>query len=252
MNILIIEDETPAARRLEKLIKEIDASIHILAKLDSIETAVTWFKNNVQPDLAFMDIELADGQSFEIFNQVHITCPVIFATAYDEYALKAFEVNSIDYLLKPIEEQALNRALNKFKLLKYQTGIVDIQKLLNSLQHPVTNNYKKRFLIKMGDKYLHIDTSSIAYFISEDKLSFIITNEGKKYVIDGTLDFMETQLDPSDFFRLNRQLIANISNIKSVFAHFNGKLKITLQPEYHEEVFVSREKAGDFKKWMGE
>jgi two-component system response regulator LytT len=253
MKIVIIEDEAPAARRIISLIKTLEPDFEILASLDSIESAVKWFASNPQPDLALMDIELADGQSFEIFNQVKITAPVIFTTAYDEYALKAFQVNSIDYLLKPIEEILLRKALDKFSDLKKQLSSpapvsVDIEKLIRSLSQP--RQAKSRFLVKQGDRLISIEKDQIAYFMSEEKLCFLITYDQKKYVMDYTLDEIENLIDTKQFFRLNRKFIASIKAIGSIHNYFNGKLKLILKPEVKEEVIVSREKAPFFKEWL--
>ena len=252
MKIVIIEDEAPAARRIQKLVKEIDKNITVDSLLDSIESAVSWFSNHAQPDLILMDIELADGQSFEIFNQVKITAPVIFTTAYDEFALKAFKVNSIDYLLKPIDKDALEAAITKFKNLKNgygnHTTEYNLESLLKSLSKP--QEYKSRFLIKIGDKLFPVAIEDIAYFMSEDKFTYIITRENKKYIVDQTLDEIEKIVSPKNFFRINRQFIASIISIGSIHNHFNGKLKLTLKPEVKEEVMVSREKAGVFKDWL--
>ena len=253
MNIIIIEDETPAARRLEKMVLQIDPNITVIAKLDSIEGAVNWFKNNPQPDLVLLDIELADGQSFEIFNLITVTAPVIFTTAYDAFALKAFQVNSIDYLLKPIEEELLRKALDKFAKLKNQlkggeTVSLEIEKLVRTLA--LQKQFKSRFLVKQGEKLISIDVDQIAYCMSEEKLSFLVTHEGKKYVMDDTLDVLEGQLDYKIFFRLNRQFIAHIKSIHSINTYFNGKLKLSLKPDAKEEVIVSRDKAPYFKEWL--
>lgn len=252
MKIVIIEDEIPAAKRLEKLIKEIDPAIIIETKLDSIEAAVEWFSTHAQPDLILMDIELADGQSFEIFNQVKITAPVIFATAYDEFALKAFKVNSIDYLLKPLEKAELSAAIGKFKAIKNSfsssSAELNINALLQSLAKPPT--FKSRFLIKLGERLISVEKTQIAYFTSEDKLTFLVTHDKNKYVMDQTLDELEHLLDPKEFFRINRQFISGPKAIIGIHTYFNGKLKLTMQPPAKEEVLVSREKSPLFKEWL--
>lgn len=253
MKIVIVEDEIPAAKRLEKLIKEIDNEIVIETKLDSIETAVAWFNNHAQPDLVFMDIELADGQSFEIFNQIKITAPIIFATAYDEFALKAFKVNSIDYLLKPIDKQALQLAIEKFKALKssFKTETkadFDINAILKTLSP--NKEGKSRFLVKLGERLISVEKEQIAYFMSEDKLTFLVTHDKNKYVVDQTLDELEAQVNVKEFFRINRQFISSLKAIGSIHNYFNGKLKLNLSPQVKEEVLVSREKASFFKEWL--
>mgnify|MGYP002777084424 CR=1 FL=1 len=248
MKIVIIEDEIPAARRLEKMVKELDTNIEILAKLDSIETAVAWFGLHGHPDVAFMDIELADGQSFEIFKQVEIKCPVIFTTAYDEYALKAFKVNSIDYLLKPIEAEALKQSFEKWKSLQNVHSSYDIQSLVDSITGK--KDYKKRFLVRLGDRLISVENEHIAYFLTEDKYSFLVTTDNKKYILDQPLDEIERQLNPLEFFRLNRQFIAPHKSISGIHSHLNGKLKVSLLPAQKDEIFVSREKAAEFKSWL--
>lgn len=250
MKVLIVEDEVPASRRLASLVKEIDEDIELIGTIDSIAQAVIWLTQKPQPDLILLDIELSDGQSFEIFNQVEVQSAIIFTTAYDEFALKAFKVNSIDYLLKPIDKELLSKAIIKYKNFNKGFGskIIDIQKLMDSFY--IKQEYKTRFLVKQGDKLFTVDTNQIAYIISEDKLSFIISNQNKKYLVDGTLDELERRLDPKLFFRINRQIIASVNSIESSYTHLNGKIKITLNPKPEEEVFISREKATEFKKWL--
>lgn len=250
MNVLIIEDEQPAARRLQKLLEEVDASIIVLDIIDSIEASVKWLNNHHFPELIFMDIQLADGLSFEIFKQVKVTTPVIFTTAFDEYSLRAFKVNSIDYLLKPMDKDQLENSLKKYKDLKSQFSKFEfpIESLFQSLKY--SKEFKSRFLVKLGERLISISTEKIAYFLSEEKLTFLITNENKKYPIDYSLDELEPLIDPKQFFRLNRQLLAQISSIQSIHNYFNGKLKLFLAPDLNKEVVVSREKATLFKQWL--
>ncbi|MDX2195792.1 MAG: LytTR family DNA-binding domain-containing protein [Cytophagales bacterium] len=251
MNILIVEDEAAAARRIKKMVEDIGMGKYkVLATLDSIEATVTWLHTHPLPDLIFMDIELADGQSFEIFKQVKITTPVIFTTAYDEYALQAFKVNSIDYLLKPIDNDALKYAIDKFIDIKnnYQSASYDIDKLISSLK--IGKDYKSRFLVRIGDRLISLETHQIAYFKSEDKVTVAYSHEAKKYILDHTLDELEAQTDPIDYFRINRQYLAHYKSIGNINSYFNGKLKITLKPSTDDEVLVSREKASEFKNWL--
>lgn len=260
MNVLIIEDESPAARRLKQLIKASPIEIEVLETLESIVQALDWMGNNELPDLIFMDIQLADGLSFEIFSKIDITCPVIFTTAYDEYALRAFKVNSIDYLLKPISQEDLDQSLEKYSLLKSKFSatsaskkttpehLLNLEKMLAELH--ISKSYKSRLLIKVGEKMISILMENIAYFSSEDKLVFAITSDGKRHPLDYSLDDMETMLDPKDFFRLNRQYIAKINSIQTIHNYFNGKLKLVLNPPTNKEVVVSREKASHFKQWL--
>ncbi|MES2560545.1 MAG: LytTR family DNA-binding domain-containing protein [Bacteroidota bacterium] len=253
MNIVIIEDEAPALARIRKLVKEVDYTINILATADSIESAVVVFEKYGQIDFALMDIELADGQSFEVFNRVTVKCPVIFTTAYDEFALKAFKVNSIDYLLKPIDVEDLKRAISKLKVLRSAQVVPDykteLQTLLAGFKAESTS-YKSRFLIKTGTRLISVPVEQIAYFQAADKLVYAYTDQGNKHIIDYTLEELMKALDPLIFFQLNRQFVANVKSIQSVHTYFNGKLKLELKPSFAEEVIVSRERAGEFKHWL--
>jgi len=254
MKVLIIEDEAPAARRLQSLLAEYDPSIQTSAVIDSVEDAVAWLNNYPHPELIFMDIMLADGQSFEIFEHVEITVPIIFTTAYDEFAIKAFKVNSIDYLLKPIEPQLLAMALKKYHSIRQSPG--NLKELMESLllggikSQKSRPDFKNRFLIKSGDKFIPIEISQVAYFSFEDKLTFLHTIHQKRHMLDHTLDELETLVDPSLFFRLNRQHIASFSSIKTVHNYFNGKLKVYLNPEVKDGIIVSKERAPFFKLWL--
>jgi two-component system, LytTR family, response regulator LytT len=256
MKILIVEDEPLAARKLQKLVLEIDPSVEIVGMTDSIESSVEWLESNPPPTLILMDIELADGQSFDIFNRTEVRSTIIFTTAYDEFALKAFKVNSIDYLLKPVRKEDLSKALDKFKSLKSANSQADshinLEKLLTELrQTQAIKSYRDRFLVKQGQKLITVEATEVAYMFAEDRVNFIRNKSGQKFIIDYSLDELESQLDPSVFFRLNRKFIAQAKSIESVHPYFNGKLKIHLKPAVEEEVLVSREKASDFKAWMG-
>lgn len=250
MHILIIEDESPAANRLNKLLQECLGSFELLGTLDSVESAVRWLRQSENPDLIFMDVQLADGLSFEIFEQIDIQTPIIFTTAYDEYTLKAFKVNSIDYLLKPIDKQELMQSLRKFEQIQEQFKPKNqINDLLKSLQiHK--KEYKSRFLVKMGDRLVSIPEDRIAYFYAEQKIVLLITQDQKKYVVDYSLDDLENILNPDYFFRLNRQYIARIQAIKSIHNYFKSKIKVFLEPENLHEIIVSRERSPYFKKWL--
>lgn len=258
LNILIIEDEDLAARKLKKLVNEIDPNLNCLAVCDSIESSVEWLENNPTPDLILMDIELADGQSFEIFSKAEIKCPVIFTTAYDEFALKAFKVNSIDYLLKPIKKEELEAALNKWKIIHEKNGNAGsqnthIEKLIESLvAQQLGENYRTRFLVKSGHRLIPVSTQEISYFYTEDKVVFIKTKTNNRFIVDFTLDELDKLLDPVLFFRANRQFILNNHSVQEIHSWFNGKLKVGVNPKAEEEVIISREKASDFKAWMGE
>ncbi len=258
MKVLIVEDESPAARRLKQLLKTANEEIEIVATLEGVAHTLAWMSEHPLPDLIFMDIQLADGLSFEIFTHRAITCPVIFTTAYDEYALRAFKVNSIDYLLKPISQDDLNQSIEKYRALKEQFNgvqaanspktVANFEALLETLQFG--KNYKSRLLIKIGEKMISILMENIAYFFSEDKLVYAITSDAKRYPLDYSLDELESMIDPKTFFRLNRQYIAKINAIQSIHNYFNGKLKLFLLPPTQKEVVVSREKASHFKQWL--
>jgi DNA-binding LytR/AlgR family response regulator len=247
MKILLIEDELPAAKQLTKMLLQYDADITVIEVLDSVEASVKWLQTFPAPDAIFMDIQIADGLSFDIFTKVEITSPVIFTTAFDQYAIKAFRVAAIDYLLKPIEPEELENALNRLKE-KTQQNVPDFSKMLDLLQR---SNKKERFLVKSGGSLVSIETSDIHYFFSEDGLTQATMNVGKKHIIEFTLDELEQQLDPKNFFRISRKMILNTKAIQKIHTHFNSRLKLDLTPSFHEEVFVSRERVNGFKTWLG-
>ncbi|UHG94302.1 LytR/AlgR family response regulator transcription factor [Spirosoma oryzicola] len=257
MNVLIIEDEELAALRLTKLLAELAPDIQIVNVTSSIETSVEYLQTKPSLDLIFMDIELADGQSFEIFEQTSISTPVIFTTSYDEYAIKAFKVNSIDYLLKPIKQPELAASLHKYQLLNRQPEIPTIQVVaIDSLVEQLRRQnepaeYRRRFLVRHLSQWLPIEVGEIAFFHSEDRVTLFRTFRGQKYSLDYTLDELDSMLDPTLFFRANRQFIVHVNAVQQIHAYFNHKLKLTLNPCPAEEVLVSRERATDFKKWMG-
>lgn len=262
MKVLIIEDEELAVRKLSKLIKEIDPAIQIVGTAASVQASVSWLEANAPgqpsaPDLILMDIELADGQSFEIFEQTAVTAPVIFTTSYDEYALRAFKVNSIDYLLKPIKRQELEASLQKYRRLNMETPAeptsqLSIDALVQQLRQQVmSTDYRRRFLVRHVSQWVPVDVADIAYFYSEGGVSLFRTRSNQKYPVDYTLDELEAMLDPGQFFRANRQYIVDINSVQQIHPYFNNKLKLTLKPIPDDEVLVSRERATDFKKWMG-
>jgi len=250
MKILIIEDENLAAKRLIKLVTEQLPDAEIFGNLDTITASVEWLKNNTEPDLIFLDIQLADGISFEIFEKVAVKSPIIFCTAYDQYAIKAFKLNSIDYLLKPIDPQDLVQALNKFKA-GLKTPEITLEQI-KTLLLPNQKTYKTRFLVKSGDRIQTVDIQEIRYFFSEDKLTLLQTKEGKKFVIDYILDEIEDLVDPQFFFRLNRKYISAIHAIKSIHTYSNTRLKILLENSDDNDILVSREKVAPFKAWLGQ
>jgi two-component system, LytTR family, response regulator LytT len=254
MNVLIVEDEKLAAKRLQRILSGIDESIQVVAVADSVRSAVNFFKSSKKVDLAFFDIELADGQSFDIFSEAEVNCPVIFTTAYDEYALRAFKVNSIDYLLKPVDSDELVRSLEKFKKLQHKDSSSSIERLIADLkvQRNASTGYRNRFLSKQGSKMISVDVSDVAYFYSEEKITLLRTKQGNRYVINNTLDELEGSVNPELFFRANRGMIIHIGCVNEIHSWFNGKLKLKATPEHAEDIVVSRERAADFRKWVGE
>lgn len=251
MKVLIIEDEAPAFRRLEKILLEIDPTIEIVEVLDSVEETVKWMNNHERPDLALMDIQISDGISFQIFDQIDIKCPVIFTTAFDEYLLKAFKVNSIDYLLKPIKKEDLKRSLEKYKSLQasFNGNGVDMATLLSQINLSETK-YKSRFLVRQGDKMLAIRTEDVVCFQSKHGVVHIHTKNDKTYLSDFTLDELTHQLNPQYFYRANRQFIIQADYISTVHKHFKGKLLVELAHFSDEQVLVSSEKATSLKQWL--
>ena len=248
MNCLIIEDEKVAAERLLGLIKHYDQSIEILEIVQSVKNAVKWLNNNQAPDLIFMDIQLADGLSFEIFEQTIVKTPVIFTTAYDEYALKAFKVNSIDYLLKPIDQSELNSAIEKHKE-NIKPKEIPAQIFDNILQ-TLTKNYKNKFVIKVGEHIKVFKIDNVQCFYSMEKYTFLQNNSGCDYAIDYSLDQLEDLLDPAQFFRINRKFIVSFSAISDIISYSNSRLKVKLNSNESNDLIVSREKVQDFKKWL--
>jgi len=249
-NILIIEDEEAASQRLQKMVAEALPQANILPPLVSIASAIDWFVHNTAPDLIFLDVHLADGQSFEIFKKVNVTSPVIFTTAYDEYALEAFKVNSIDYLLKPIKKEELKRAVEKFLThsSSLQSGI-NFQKLISSLQLQPAS-YKERFVVKYGEHIKTIETNTSAYFYTENKANFLVTKDNKRFPIDYNLDQLEDLLDPKKFFRINRQFIIGFHAITEMFTYSKSRVLIKLNPPSKLETIVSSERSASFKSWL--
>ena len=250
ISIVIIEDEKPAARSLERKLEKLGYSSMI--NLSSVEEAVVWFGSNKEPDLVFLDIQLSDGLSFEIFEQVHINSSIIFTTAYDEYALRAFKLNSIDYLLKPIQEDELKQAIDKFQ--NNRTAIFGFNQQFDLFkQFMSTSNaveYKERFAVKVGAQIKIILRSEIVCFYSENKATYVQTIEGRNYIIDYTLEELEKMVDPVDFFRMSRKFIVSIHSIKDIYSYSNSRLKLNLVNLESEDLIVSREKVADFKKWI--
>lgn len=252
MKILIVEDEQPAAKQLAKLIRKARPQAQFLPALDSIESVVDFFNSPPSlPDLIFMDIQLADGLSFTIFDQIQIDIPMIFTTAFDQYALRAFKVNSIDYLLKPVDPDELVNALEKFETIYLNRPTPITPDLLSELKNALTQpQYKERFLIKIGQQLIYLRTEEIRYFFSEDSLVYAITEKNKKHLIDYSLEQLEQVLQPKFFFRINRKIILHLEAIDRIHTYFNGRLKLDMLPKQELEPIVSRDRVADFKKWL--
>lgn len=250
MNIAIIEDEKIARTHLQQLIEELDGQITVVKTLDSVSSAVDYLGVDKSIDLLFMDIELGDGQSFEIVEQLNLEIPIIFTTAYENYALKAFKNLSVDYLLKPIKKEELWEALNKYK--KHYKENNSLLEPLTQLQIQLTEKFKTRFLARLGTRMVSVPVETIAFFYTRERLQYIKTLNGKELLLDKTLDEIESGLDPSKFFRANRQFILSYPSIKKTQAWLNGKLKVGIEPVPYEEIIISRLRAADFKKWLGE
>lgn len=249
INILIIEDEEPAAERLTKLIEQTMPAYNIVGTLDSVEASIEWFANNEQPDLLFLDIQLADGLSFDIFKQVKINSFVIFTTAYDEYAIKAFELNSIDYLLKPITETKLKKSIDKFTKLNNVNNTLNINDLISTIESK-QSNYKKRFLINMGSKIKSVETTDIAYFYVLEKNTFLCTFANKHYPIDFSLDKLESLLNLETFYRINRQAMINFKSIEKISILSKSRIKLNTNPLFDSDFLVSSNKSHDFRQWL--
>ncbi|MBK7850486.1 MAG: response regulator transcription factor [Bacteroidetes bacterium] len=252
MNILIIEDEEPAALRLKKILNELEPDAQVLDIIVSVKSAVEWLNKNATPDLILLDIHLADGSSFEIFKLTEVKTPVIFITAYDEYAVQAFKVTSVDYLLKPIKKEDLAAAIKKYKSIYIKTPnppMPDFGLLLETLRKPQPE-FKKRFLIRFGEHIKAIDAENIAYFYTEEKINFLRTTDNHTYHVDYNLDKLEEMLDPERFFRINRQFIISINSIDQMFSFSKSRVKINLKPPINLDTIVSTERSPLFKEWL--
>ncbi len=249
MNVVVIEDEKPSARRLQRLLEK--QQLNVLQLLHSVREAVAWFENNPHPDLIFLDIQLSDGLSFEIFEKIDLKSAIIFTTAYDEYALKAFKLNSVDYLLKPIDEEELVRAIEKYKIRVLQTPInlKDIHQLLEA-ENP-RKIFKTRFSIKVGQHLKFFTTEEIACFYSENKGTYLNTTDSRNYLMETTLENLEMEVSPEEFFRANRKFLINLNAIQDIISYSNSRLKIKLKDFKEAEIIVSRERVRDFKNWLG-
>ncbi len=250
MNVIIIEDEKPSARRLNRLLSEL--KVEVSTMLHSVEESITWFEENEHPDLIFLDIQLSDGLSFEIFDAVDVQSSIIFTTAYDEYALQAFKLNSIDYLLKPIDDEELEIAVRKFKALKPVTQklSLDFDDIKKLLVNPIEREYKKRFTTRVGQHLKIINADEVECFYSENKGTYAATSEGRNYLLDTTLENLEAELEPKIFFRVSRKFYVNINHIQDIISYTNSRLKIKLNRYIEQEIIVSRERVRDFKLWL--
>jgi DNA-binding LytR/AlgR family response regulator len=243
IKVIIIEDEILIAERLKKMIESIEPEMKVIEMIDSVKEAISYLSDSI-PDLIFLDINLSDDYCFKIFEEVNVTCSVIFVTAYSEYAIKAFEVNSIDYLLKPISTSNLKKSIDKYKSLKtnpnYTKMMIDME-----------SRYRNRFLVKLNNQLKSISIDSIAYFFSEDKLTFACLNEGKKFPLDISLKKIEEEINPNDFFRINKKFLISVNSIQEMYYVSKLKLKIILKPNFgSENIFVAVEKVGEFKSWL--
>lgn len=250
MKVLIVEDEEPAVKRLVRMLQEIKPELVVQEVIDNVEDAVQWLSKhrNAPPDLIFMDIQLADDNSFEIFKKVDVRSPVIFVTAYDQYALQAFKVNSIDYLLKPIKKEELSLALEKFR--KQSSGN-QIAQLIDYLAVNTPNtHFVNRFLVQVGQQYKTIPVTDVAYFYTQDKIIFLVAKDSKRYAIDYHLDKLEHLLDPNRFFRINRQYIISIDSIDKMTTYPKSRVRLELTPPAQDETVTSTERSSDFKKWL--
>ncbi|MCB0790313.1 MAG: response regulator transcription factor [Flavobacteriales bacterium] len=246
MRILIIEDEPSAAKRLQKMLRELEPTTDVVGVIETIQGTVDWFKGNEPPDLAFFDIQLADGESFLVFDRVDVPCPVIFTTAYDEHALRAFKVNALDYLLKPVGKDELRDALDRWErmhVVRDKSGLVGGGD--TEAAAPI-----KRFLIRYGDHFRVVEPKDIAYIYSMEKSTFLRTIEGKDLPMDESLDRLEKQLDPEKFYRINRQVIIHFQCIKELLAYSKSRVKVIMDPPFGQDAVVSSERSADFKRWL--
>jgi len=243
---LIVEDENPSARRLERLLEKYD--LEVIGKCSGLQETINWLKTNLQPDVLFLDIQLGDGLSFDLFNEVNVQCPIIFTTAYDQYAIQAFKFNSIDYLLKPIDEDELVHAIDKFKKQQQPLSSDQIKQLIQQTQ--AQQNYKERFTVKVGEHLKVFKTADIALFYSRDKANYLLHKNGRNYLIDQSLEELDAVLNPSDLFRISRKFIVNYNFISEVIAYSNSRLRVKLGVDIDELLIVSRERVKDFKAWL--
>ena len=248
--IVLIEDETLAAERIRRLLSEVDPAATIIGEANSVRSAIDWLNANRDVDLILADIELKDGQVFEVFQAVDVFSPVVFITSYDEYTLQAFKVNCLDYLLKPVRKEELKACLQKYEAVQndYLKKNVNVVSLLEQLKQPVTS--RSRFLIRQGSKYIPIEIKEVAYFYAEGRYTYLKTWEGKNWIVDHTLEELEKMVDPQFFFRANRGFFIHANAVKQMVKDFTGRLRLELQPSFPEEVYISKERSAEFKRWL--
>jgi DNA-binding LytR/AlgR family response regulator len=254
IKVVLIEDEIPAQRLLKETLREITIKTEVVDCLHSIKSAVKWFQNNPHPEIVLLDIQLSDGLSFEIFKQVKIDSTIIFTTAFDEYAIQAFKVNSIDYLLKPIEKEELQTAFEKYhqynqQFIQEKNSNIDFKELADLIKNE-KSEYRKRFLIQSNESFFHLPVEEIALFYSMQGITFAVTFEKREYPINFSLEGLKEQFNSDLFFKINRQFIVNIDAIKRVHSYFNGKLKLEIEPSHKEDIIVGKDKAAAFKRWL--
>lgn len=251
MKVLILEDEPHAAQRLETLVLSLIEDAEIVGKIDSVKNAVDWLRNNAAPDVVLMDIQLADGISFQVFDKCEVKSPVIFTTAYDEYAIRAFKVNSVDYILKPIDKQELLVALNKVVNKKRsETEIARLMKSMSEAMTMLTKNFKSRFVVKVGEHLHTIEVNKILFFYSQEKITFCSTGENRNFILDYSLDELEEMLDPRRFFRINRRYVVSSEAIRDIISYTNSRLKLVLSGSSDNDIIVARERVQEFKEWL--
>ncbi|MBP1646178.1 MAG: Response regulator of the LytR/AlgR family [Bacteroidetes bacterium] len=250
MKVIIVEDEPLAQDFLSKLLTSKYSDIEIIKTLESVKDSISYFsKAENEVDLIFMDIHLKDGNCFKIFEKTKINTPIIFTTAFDEYAIKAFDVNSISYILKPLSESKIKKAMDKFYQTKHQDNDADKIEKLISIFKP-EQNYKKRITVKLGDKIIVIEEKDIAYFIAEGRTCYLYTKDNNKYIVDSCLEILNTQLNPKNFFRISRDCITSFNSIKNISKHFKGRLTISLIPQFEKNFIISQERVSDFMKFI--
>lgn len=250
MKVLIIEDESLLAKELQRTLKSIRPDFEVVHVIRSVAEGIEWFSEKRNIDLIISDIQLMDGTSFELFKHIQISTPIVFTTAYDEFAIKAFKLNSIDYLLKPIDEKDLVASINKYETLWGTKKVLDIEVLNHLISKNTEQTYKSKFLIRVGDQYKKVESEDIGFFFAEGNTVYLVQKNGKKLIVDHSLDQVTPQLDPKKFFRVNRQLLLNNSSIRGIHKYFNSRLKLEIHPTYEQEVLVTRSRVNDFLNWM--